>query len=206
MHVVVPFDARDPNSRLAPALETEEREAFAAAMLDDVCAAIRVAGQTPTVLATAPVEEFGLDARVRVDDRPLSSAVNAVLAEQSPVAVVMADLPLVTADTIERLLACEGDVVLAPGLGGGTNALVARHPDFRVDYHGGSYQTHCQLAAACGTDPATLDSFRLAVDIDAPADLSEVLLHGEGRAAAWLREAGFELDTSDGRAQAVRDK
>jgi 2-phospho-L-lactate guanylyltransferase len=204
MHVVVPFDARDPNSRLAPALGPEERDAFATAMLEDVCTAVRAAGQTPTVLATAPVG--GSEMPVRVADRPLSPAVNQVLAEQTPVAVVMADLPLVTADTIERLLAHDGEVVLAPGLGGGTNALVARHPEFRVDYHGGSYQTHCQLAAACGVDPETLDSFRLAVDIDTPADLGEVLLHGEGRAAAWLREAGFELDTSDGRARARREE
>jgi 2-phospho-L-lactate guanylyltransferase len=40
---------------------------------------------------------------------------------------------------------------------------------------------------------------RLASDVDEPADLVEVLLHGEGEAAAWLREAGFELDAGEGR-------
>jgi 2-phospho-L-lactate guanylyltransferase len=40
---------------------------------------------------------------------------------------------------------------------------------------------------------------RLSTDVDEPTDLVEVLLHGEGEAAAWLRAAGFELDAGEGR-------
>jgi 2-phospho-L-lactate guanylyltransferase len=200
MRVLVPFDASDPNTRLAPVLD--DRAAFAEAMLADVLAAIRNGDHEPVVLATESVD---VDARVRVDDRPLSPAVNAALAEATlPVAVVMSDLPLVGADTIRRLVETAGEVVLAPGLGGGTNALVVRDSGFRVDYHGGSYRTHRQRARECDLTHATVDSFRLALDVDTPDDLGEVLLHGEGQAAAWLREAGFELDESDGRATALR--
>jgi len=218
MRVVVPFDARDPNTRLEPVLDADERRAFAGAMLADVLAALRGTDRDLDVgvLATEPVT---VDAEVTVDDRQLTPAVNGALAaSDGPVAVVMADLPLLTPAAVERLLAPElrggnrgGDddpaagVVLAPGLGGGTNALVARHPGFRVDYHGISYRDHREAAAAVGAWVRTVDSFRLALDVDDPADLAEVLLHSDGEAAAWLREAGFRVSAGDGRMTAERE-
>jgi 2-phospho-L-lactate guanylyltransferase len=201
MHVVVPFDGSEPKTRLAPVLADAERTALAEAMLRDVLETVRGAGHAPTVLATASVD---VDAPVSVDERPLSTAVNAVLAaREPPVAVVMADLPLVTPDALGRLLAPEADVALAPGLGGGTNAFLARDPGFRVDYHDGSYRKHRQQAVDRGASVATVDSFRLALDVDEPGDLVEVLLHGEGHAETWLRRAGFDL-VSDERGLAAR--
>lgn len=202
MRTLVPFDARDPNTRLDAALDKTERLGFARAMCRDVLAAVREAGHDPELLATA---SFDCDATVIVDERPLSRAVNAVLADaDEPVTVVMADLPLVTPTTIERLVSPEADIVIGPGLGGGTNALVVRHPEFRVDYHGGSVRKHRDRAEATAGTYTTVDSFRLAVDIDDPSDLAEVLLHSDGSAASWLREAGFELTTRDGRLTATR--
>lgn len=203
MRVLVPYDARDPNSRLAPVLDDEERTAFATAMRADVLAAVRAAGHEPELLATSAVET---DCPVTVDERPLTAAVNAALeSTDEAVAVVMADLALATGESVDRLLATESAVALAPGLGGGTNGLVARHPKFRVDYHEGSYRKHCAAARDLGVDPVTVDSFRLAVDVDERRDLAEVLVHGEGEAAEWLREAGFSLDTADGRCVVTRD-
>ena len=215
MRVVVPFDARDPNTRLEPALDADERRALARAMLADVLAALRGTDRDleVRVLATGPVD---VDAAVTVDDRPLTPAVNATLAAtEEPVAVVMADLPLATPEAVGRLLEPEpggtddpneaAGVVLAPGLGGGTNALLARHPDFRVDYHGVSYRDHREAAAEVGATVRTVDSFRLALDVDDPADLAEVLLHSEGEAAAWLREAGFAVSAADGRMRVERE-
>jgi 2-phospho-L-lactate guanylyltransferase len=203
MRVVVPFAAEAPKTRLRDELTPTDRDDFSRAMLEDVVATLRAAGREPEILATAPIDS---DAAVTVDDRPLTEAVNAVLADASDadddgeaVAVVMADLALATPAAVERLLTATGDVVLAPGRGGGTNALVARHPDFRVDYHGASYRDHVDAAAAVGATVTTVDSFRLAVDVDEPGDLVEVLLHGEGLAAEWLRDAGFELAVTDGR-------
>lgn len=197
MDVFVPFDPRDPNTRLSSVLSADKRREFAEAMLTDVLDAIRAAGHEPTVLSTA---ELNQSCPVIVDNRSLTEAVNGVLdSTPPPVAVVMADLPLVTPETIDRLLGADGEVVLAPGLGGGTNALCSRHPEFRVDYHDGSFQKHRRQAEECGATSCTLDSFRLAVDVDERADLAEVLLHGTGEAAAWLDSEGFELDTADGR-------
>ena len=196
MRVVVPFAARSPKTRLAPVLGDDERREFARARLDDVLAAVRDAGETPEVLATAPLD---VDAAVTVDDRPLTPAVDAVIDESTPVAVVMADLALATGESLRRLLAADGEVVAAPGRGGGTNALVVRNGDFHVDYHGASIRDHRRIAREVGAELVEVDSMRLATDVDESSDLVEVLLHGDGEAATWLREAGFALDADGGR-------
>jgi 2-phospho-L-lactate guanylyltransferase len=133
-----------------------------------------------------------------VDDRPLSAAVNAEIRRGTPVAVVMADLALATPDSLERLFETPGDVVLSPGRGGGTNALVVRDPAFRVDYHGVSCRDHRAAARAADLTLREVDSYRLGTDVDERADLVEVLLHGEGEAGAWLAER-FTLVEREGR-------
>lgn len=271
MDVVVPFDALEPKTRLAPVLDARERDAFARAMLRDVLDALdpldvgvldagpaddvpddvpdaestdpdrpTTADRAPTVLANAPVE---VDAPVIVDERPLTDAVNGVLADRlrgregdgdrgvadgpdgpdrggtagpdgpdrrtfAPVAIVMADLALATPAALERLFDPGADIVVAPGRGGGTNALVVRHPDFRVDYHGASYRDHRENAAAVGASVAVVDSFRLASDVDEPPDLAEVLLHApaDGESRAWLRNEGFDLEIHDGRVGVDRNE
>jgi len=202
MRVVVPVSGSDPKTRLAGVLDADERLALTEAMLGDVVDALSAAGHTPEVVATEAVD---CPVPVTVDDRGVDALVNSLLDDRDGgLAVVMADLPLLTAEAVQRLFAPDTDVVLAPGLGGGTNAFVARHPGFRVDYHGASIRDHRQIAREIGADLAEVDSRRLATDVDEPADLAEVLLHGEGRAADWLADAGFELATDDGRVGAVR--
>jgi 2-phospho-L-lactate guanylyltransferase len=202
MDVLVPFDGRDPKTRLADVLDADERRTLARTMLGDVLDAVDAAGHDPRVLATAPVD---CAAPVTVDDRPLTPAVDDVLAgSDRPLAVVMADLALATPEALDRLVAPDADVVLAPGLGGGTNALVTRHPEFRVDYHGVSYRDHRGAARDVGASVATVDSFRLAVDVDDPTDLPEVLLHGRGDTADHLRQLGLELAATDGRVTVTR--
>lgn len=219
MEVIVPFSTDRPKSRLADALSPDERRAFARAMLADVTDAVVAAGGEPRILATDPID---VEHPVTVDDRPLTDAVNAALDDRfesaaaddaatdrspEPVAVVMADLALATPAAIERLFAAgrDADVAVAPGRGGGTNAFVASHPAFRVDYHGASYLDHREVAAEVGAEFVAVDSRRLGTDVDESDDLAEVLIHGEGRAATWLREAGFVLDTSGGRVGALRE-
>ena len=196
MRVLVPFGARDPNSRLAPVLTADERRDFAVAMCRDVLDAL--GAHDPELLVDAPVD-VGLDVPVTVDERPLGAAVDAQLEAGVPVTVVMADLPLLTADVVDRLLAPDADLVFGPGRGGGTNAVVVRHPEFRTDYHGASIRDHRAIARELGASVAEVDSFRLATDVDEPADLAEVLLHGDGAAADWLADAGVELRIQDGR-------
>lgn len=204
MRVVVPYAADTPKTRLADALDSAERAAFARAMLGDVLRAVRAAGGEPTVLATAPVD---CDAPVTVDERPLTPAVDAALdATDGTTAVVMSDLALATPRALRAFFRASGDVVVAPGLGGGTNALVVEHDGFRVDYHGASFLDHLRAAREVGASVREFDSRRLAVDVDEPADLAEVLLHAEGRARDWLADAGFELDVREGRVGVRRER
>ncbi len=202
MRVIVPFDASDPKTRLAPVLSAQERRAFADAMLSDVLAAIDRAGHDAHVITTAEVD---VPTPTTVDTRPLSTALNDALSTvDRPVAIVMADLPLVTSHTVSRLFDAEGDLVIAPGLGGGTNALVIRTPAFHVDYHGASCRKHREIADRLGLSVTECDSRRLATDIDEPADLREVLLHTDGRAARWLQDRDFSIAVSSGRVSADR--
>lgn len=162
----------------------------------------------------APDPDSGppLDVDVIVDERDLTPAVNAALASSfddpaafgPPIAVVMSDLPLATPGSVRRLLETRGEVVLAPGRAGGTNALVVRHPSFRVDYHGASIRDHRRAARSLGVDLGEVDSRRLASDVDDRDDLVEVLVHGDGRSREWLVDAGFELSVDGGEIEAVR--
>ncbi len=172
-------------------------------MLRDVLDAVTDAGGDPSVVADTRVD---VDAPVTVDDRPLSAVVEDELGSDEPVAVVMADLALATPAALTRLFETDGDVVAAPGLGGGTNALVVRHPDFSVDYHGASILDHRHIARDAGLSFVEVDSMRLAVDVDEPTDLVEVLLHGTSRARTWLTDAGVELECGTGRVEAVRHR
>lgn len=200
MDVLVPFAAKEPKTRLETVLEPDERIDFSRTMLRDVCSAIDAADGSATVLSTEPID---CQWPVVVDDDPLTEAVNARL--EPPIAVVMADLALATADAISRLFDADGEVVLAPGLGGGTNAVVVRHPEFHTDYHGASIADHRRIAGAVGAEVTTVDSFRLAVDIDEPDDLAELLLHGTGRAAEWLDAAGIGIESTGGRVTVTRE-
>lgn len=215
MDVFVPFSTDRPKSRLADTLTPDERESFAHAMLADVLDAVAAAGGDPRVLATAPLDRdrvpsrAAADVSVTVDDRSLTPAVNAVLPGapgDDPVAVVVSDLALATPAAVERLFAAapDGGVAMAPGRGGGTNALVVGHPAFRVDYHGASCRDHRRIAREVDADLREVDSRRLATDVDERADLAEVLLHGEGAARDWLAGAGFELEIDGGRVGVTR--
>ncbi len=216
MRVVIPYTDRNPKSRLAPVLSAAERRAFARAMLGDVVEAVRSAGHDPELLLPAPIDIADADTTVgvdgvptTVDDRALTPAVDAVLDRLgegvAEVGIVMADLPLATPTALRRLTAVGGEVGIAPGRGGGTNALVVRDPSFSVDYHGASYRDHREAAAAAGLSVGVVDSMRLATDVDEPADLAEVLLHGDGRAREWLVDAGVELDAGGGRVGVRRE-
>lgn len=221
MEVFVPFSADRPKSRLSTVLTSEERASFAQAMLRDVLDAVVAAGGQPRILATGEVDS-DVPHPVVVDNRPLTTAVNAALGSRSaggdgetddrsaspePIAVVMADLALATPEALNGLFEAveTADITIAPGRGGGTNAVVVDHPGFRVDYHGASYVDHRRIAEEIGASVRVVDSHRLATDVDEPSDLAELLIHGDGASVRWLEEAGFTLDTTGGRVGVVRE-
>lgn len=204
MKVYVPYDDRNPKTRLSPLLDEDERADFVRACLDDVCDAIEAtdADATPVVLSTLPIDT---EYKNVVRDEPLTPAVSAVLEDtEVPVGVVVADLPLATSDALDRLFASDAGFAVVPGRGGGTNAFVTRNPNFRVNYHGTSVTDHIEIAREVGADIEVVDSFRLFVDADEPDDLVDVLLHGEGRAADFLSERFEVVENEENRVELRR--
>ena len=108
----------------------------------------------------------------------------------------MADLALLRRDDVAGILNCEGDVVLCPGRGGGTNMILIRSPMFRTCYQGLSFPKHVASACQAGLKVSVFESFRAGCDIDEPEDLAEVLLHGRGRSKTVLEDMGFVLSES----------
>lgn len=96
--------------------------------------------------------------------------------------VLAADLPLVTAEEIEAVLASDDDatVVIAPDRrSSGTNALLLRPPDvIDFDFEGDSAHSHRDLALAAGIEPLLLSLPGLAFDLDLPEDWHDLLRHG----------------------------
>ena len=103
------------------------------------------------------------------------------------------DVPLVQRAHLRVAASMPEPIIIAPGRRGGTALILSRDPRFRVDYHRGSFRKHIEAARTLGLDVGVLDSFCLAQDMDEPDDLLELLLHGQGRAAALLRGLGFGI-------------
>ena len=196
---VIPFRPVDPKTRLSGLLSQVEREAFARTMLADVIGAVRSAGFEPLLLSTSPYDCPGVE--VRVEPCGLSDALNDLLPTlEGPVLVIMADLPLVTPDAVRRLANTDADVAIAPGRGGGTNALFIRDPSrFHVDYYECSIRKHLSIAREAGLSAECVDSFCLYLDLDEEEDLVDLLIHGTGRARTCLEELGVELAVTRGR-------
>lgn len=202
VHVIIPYKTGSPKSRLAPLLAPARRRALAEVMLLDVLDAALGARLGPvTVLATGRrgLPRLPAGVRVEVDPRPLTPAVNRMLARlrrrwpRGGVMVLVPDVPLAEPGHLRAAASVPGPVVLAPGRRGGTPLVLTRDPRFRVDYHRGSFRKHLEAARVLGHEAGVLDSFRLAQDVDEPEDLLELLLHGRGRAAALLRGLGLSV-------------
>jgi 2-phospho-L-lactate/phosphoenolpyruvate guanylyltransferase len=196
---VIPFRPVNPKTRLSGLLSQAEREAFARAMLADVVGAVRAAGLDPLVLSTHPYDCPGVE--VRIAPAGLSDALNALLPTlEGPVLVIMADLPLATPEAVRRIADAPADVAIAPGRGGGTNAIHIRDTtQFHVDYYEVSVAKHLAIAAEAGLSVEVIDSFRLYLDLDEEEDLVDLLIHGDGRARACLESFGIRLAVTRGR-------
>lgn len=185
---------------MSPVLSPDERRLLALAMLGDVMDAVSGIGGV-TVLARPGFDGHSLGPGIDVleCDLDLNDALNALIESrqkqgwQSDLMVVMADLDLIRNADIRAVTETRGDVVLSPGRGGGTNMILIRDPRFRTCYRGQSFIKHRELATKLGLDLGIYASYSSGCDIDEPDDLAEVLIHGRGRAAALLRELGFEL-------------
>jgi 2-phospho-L-lactate/phosphoenolpyruvate guanylyltransferase len=172
-------------TRLASVLTPGERAALAGAMLADVAAAFRdtsvdeviVVAGGPTAAAAASA--LGLD--VLLDPPDVSSldgalgAAAARLGRRAGLLVVAADLPAVTSEDLEAVLARATDVVIAPTRDGGTGALLRRPGDAITTAYGrGSAARHRQLARTAGRTVSVVRRNGLAHDVDRRRDLTDL--------------------------------
>lgn len=209
---VVPFKHVGSKSRLSSVLNPPERRLLAAAMLKDVLREVLALGPA-TVLSQPGLDasEIGVDVEIMESEQDLNGALNSLIEHEehrgwpSDILIVMADLALLTQKDVAGILECEGDVVLCPGRGGGTNMILIRDPRFRTRYQGLSFPKHLRLAKELGLRAEVFESFRAGCDIDLPDDLAEVLLHGKGETRALLESLGFRL-SSNGRSGVERNK
>ena len=206
-HALIPFKPVNPKTRLSCILDQEEREAFARAMLEDVIAAVQKSGCSATLLCTHPFKHE--NALIAVRKESLNDAINWALKQfHCPALIIMADIPLVTAGDIQRLIRTEKDMSIVPGRGGGTNIIFLKKPRcFHADYYGASFLDHMRIAEECNFSVEVIDSFRMSTDIDEKGDLVEILIHGKGRKSReYLENSGFSLAIDEkGRVGVQRD-
>jgi 2-phospho-L-lactate/phosphoenolpyruvate guanylyltransferase len=203
---LIPYKPRNPKTRLSSLLSLEEREQFAAAMLEDVKVVVRDAMCSPVLVCTELFDSE--DVQVTISDTDLNGSINAILPQNvGPTLIIMADLPLADTASIRRLLSTEKDLAIVPGRGGGTNAIFMKEPrKFHVDYYGTSFLKHMKIATDAGLSVEVIDSFRLHTDIDEPEDLVELLIHGTGKSRAFLEDLGFALSVDKGRVGVERKR
>ncbi|MFZ2070707.1 MAG: 2-phospho-L-lactate guanylyltransferase [Halobacteriota archaeon] len=205
---IIPFKKKGAKSRLGSFLSEQEREELAIRMLTDVLTALSESevGKIEVIITCTRNEllnglktshrDLKSKLSIREDGRELNELLNGVIsAEKEPVLIIMADIPLATAEAINELLRHDEDVVVMPGRNGGTNALFLRRPhDFTVSYYGISCLAHIATAKSRNLSHAVYDSFRIGVDIDEVEDLIELLIHGRCSASTeYLRGIGVRL-------------
>lgn len=199
--VVVGRTGPNAKTRLGDVLDPAERSVLAVAMLTDVLRAASGAGLTGTIAVLdppiavldppiAPIDGVrvvpdpggGLDAAV-------TGGVRAAIEAGARTAVVLAgDLPLLEPDDISLLVAAaEGAravVVATDRHGTGTNALVLRPPEVIAPAFGpGSGARHLASGvAAVGGSARMITPHRVALDIDTPDDLAELVRRQPGGA------------------------
>ena len=107
--------------------------------------------------------------------------------------VIPADIPLIQTWELEEIMKhapAEGTVLVPAGDGRGTNAVLRRPADlFTLRFGNDSFKPHHAAAQATGKPCVVLQLPGIAVDVDNPADLQQLIsLPGETRAQQLARE------------------
>jgi len=190
-------------TRLSPALTGLERGALTLAMLEDVLdAALSVPGWETWVVSPDEVAleiAAGRGARPIPEAKPpLANAIRQVETKAkeegaSALAVLPADVPLVTADTLHEALRTLGAVVLAGSADGTGTSLLLRRPPRAIPARFGpdSFRRHVELAEARGLPVSIVERPELSFDVDRPDDILTLLADGRrGR----TREVCLQMD------------
>jgi len=188
---LVPLKRLDyAKTRLATVLDPPTRVRVMRALLAHTLEVVKAAPSVARVtLVSSAVEAAAIAAEHGVahfDDRalPWNDALAAAIAEAvegDAVAIVSADVPLLTTADVEAYVGAltPNGAVIARATDAGTNG-VAMHPAgaMRTTFGSkGSAALHAELAREAGLEPVIVDLEGMAHDLDTAADLDEVLRH-----------------------------
>lgn len=195
--------------RLAAVLDQPARTALAQAMLHDVVEALAAwPGRPACALVTS--DPLALELARQYDFEIIPDLSNPgetgaiEVATQVCVSrgvdstlVIPADIPLIQASEIEKILThapAEGSVLAPAADGRGTNAAFRRPANlFPLRFGNDSFKPHLAAAKATGKPCIVLQLPGIAVDVDNPADLQQLLAHpGETRTQELLRRWGLD--------------
>ncbi len=176
--------------RLSKVLDRDGRRVLQSAMLGDVLTALagstrlgEIVVVTSDPRARSVAESFGA---VTVDDHDPPQGMNAAVElgiealDAHAALVLVSDLPLITSADVDHLIAAapDGDgVVLARSADGtGTNAMLLAPPTALMPELGPeSLALHLSQASARGVVAQVVDHPGIALDVDTPADLAELV-------------------------------
>jgi 2-phospho-L-lactate guanylyltransferase len=201
--------------RLAAVLDQPARTKLAQAMLHDVLTALHGWNNRPAVAivtgdpyATALAEKYGFEVIPDLDNPGETGAIEMatrVCVERGAEStlVIPADIPLIQAWELEEIwkqAPAEGSLLVPAGDGRGTNAAFRRPADlFPLRFGNDSFKPHHAAAQATGKPCVVLELPGIAVDVDNPEDLQQLIsLPGETRAQCLAREfvrAGVQLSS-----------
>jgi 2-phospho-L-lactate guanylyltransferase len=196
-YALVPVkDLTQAKVRLSPLLSPAERHALAAAMLDDVLAALRqaslverIALVTTDSYALALAAQWGFEVVDEGSGRGETGAVELavkVCREQgaSSLAVIPGDIPLLTAGDVDCIMqyGAQYDVVVVPSWDSrGTNAVLLRPPDaLQLRFGSWSFFPHVKQAKRKGLSYKVVRLPRIALDVDTPEDLARLVPQAMG--------------------------
>jgi 2-phospho-L-lactate guanylyltransferase len=191
--------------RLASILDQDSRTRLAQAMLHDVLSALHQWKDRPSVgivtsdaYATQLAREYKFEVIADPQNPGETGAIEmatqvCVERGEDSTLVIPADIPLIQPwelEQIYRQAPAQGTVLVPAGDGRGTNAAFRRPANlFPLRFGNDSFKPHYAAAQATGQPCAVLNLPGIAVDVDNPEDLQQLIaLPGNTRAQQLARE------------------
>jgi 2-phospho-L-lactate/phosphoenolpyruvate guanylyltransferase len=203
-YILIPVkDLTRAKQRLADLLTQEERTRLAWAMLTNTFAAaasVRNRARLAVVTLYAPAiklaEEYGMEVineTVQLSESHSVDFGSQEVQRRGATAVLRLpiDLPLITGQDIEAILTQDRSapsIVIVPSRDGtGTNAILRRPPNLFPSHFGsGSLLKHLRAAELAQAHCTIFELPRIALDVDDPADIRELLQRGPNTPIAQL--------------------
>ena len=211
IYVIIPVSKfKDAKTRLSPFLSEEEREELLKVMLKDVTDSLRkhvdkiiIISADSDVLNYA--KSINLDTLVENDNSNLNKALKQAMdyckGKTKKVIIIPSDVPLIGKTNINLLIESSKslDFVIVPSKGGGTNAIILKPSSIRTRFGEFSYKEHVNAASRKKLNPQVHDSFFMALDVNTPEDLGEIMVHGENtNTRKYLKQLKINVESIHG--------